>query len=35
MVKLDRLSYLNVYDNFKLSESYKQYLPKLLKNKKR
>jgi len=30
---LDNLSNLNVYDNFKLSESYKKYLPKQLKKK--
>ena len=33
--KLDNLGYLNVYDNFKLSESYKNYLPQLLKKRKR
>ena len=32
---MDILSTLNVFDNFNLSESYKMYLPKLLKKKKR
>ena len=35
IVKMDKLSTLNVFDNFKLSESYKKYLPKLIRMKKK
>lgn len=33
IVQLNKLSHLNVFDNFKLSESYKTYLPELLRKK--